>query len=468
MRSRIRLPIVIVGVVALMATGVPAGAEHQNRPSTKNLHPMGHIVEQRNLLAGDLNINTDIAFWGKYAFQGTWRGGFTVRDISAPGNPRTIAEVTDCDGPQGDVVVWDNVLVRTWDQPAGNAALLPPAFSQFGAGNECGGQTYPDGWEGIHIFDISDIRNPVLVGDVEFSLRAGAENFGCGSHTATGVPDEANNRLVIYSSPSNALCSGFDVIEIPLDDPGSAEYVRFAPSASPHVHCHDVGVILGDVMRAACAGGTGFAVWDLDPSDLTDPQPAYAKDVNEDIDDGGSVTIGHSAVFSWDGETIVFGHEPGGGVAPFCLETTPDSMKSAFFYDAETGELQSMWTLPRPQGPTENCTIHNYNMVPTRSGTNIMVGGHYLAGTWVVDFTDPANPRTVAWSDPPPEPVPDTPAGQAFGTSLCGAWSSYWYNGFIYETNICEGLNIFNLSGPEKAGAMRLPHLNPQTQEFSL
>jgi hypothetical protein len=430
---------------------------------------MGHIVEQRNLLAGDLNINTDIGFWGKHAFQGTWRGGFTVRDISAPGNPRTVAEVTDCDGPQGDVVVWDNVLVRTWDQPAGNEANLPPGFEMFGAGNECGGQTYPDGWEGVHIFDISDVRNPVLVGDVEFSLRPGAENFGCGSHTATGVPDLDNNRLLVYSSASGpaGVCEGFDLIEIPLDDPAAASYVKLVEG---EMMCHDVGVILGDVMKAACAGHHGLQVYDI--STLDDPEFLYMVDVNEvfgyEHGDPGFIDIGHSAAFSWDGEIIVFGHEPGGGVQARCQEGQPETDRSAMFFDAEDGEFLGMWTLPRTQESTENCTIHNYNIVPTRSGKNIMVGGHYMAGTWVVDFTDPTEPRTVAWSDPPPAPVPDTPAGQAFGTSLCGAWSSYWYNGFIYETNICEGLNIFRLSGKETAGAMRLSHLNPQTQEFSL
>ena len=49
---------------------------------------------------------------------------------------------------------------------------------------------------------------------------------------------------------------------------------------------------------------------------------------------------------------------------------------------------------------------------------------------------------------------------------MTGAWSTYWYNGELYETNIGEGLNIF---GPDfkVRGARRLPHLNPQTQEFS-
>jgi hypothetical protein len=86
----------------------------------------------------------------------------------------------------------------------------------------------------------------------------------------------------------------------------------------------------------------------------------------------------------------------------------------------------------------------------------VLVTGAYQAGTWVVDFTDPTRPRTVAWSDPPPL----DPATLTVG----GAWGSYWYNGGIYETNITEGLNIFRLSDRVTAGARRQPFLNPQTQ----
>jgi hypothetical protein len=132
--------------------------------------------------------------------------------------------------------------------------------------------------------------------------------------------------------------------------------------------------------------------------------------------------------------------------------------KSMFFYDADTGAKLGQWTLPRPQSAAENCTIHNYNIVPLRSGRYVAVGGHYQAGTWVTEFTDPANPQTVAWSDPPPLVPPQ----------LGGAWSSYWYNDFIYESEITKGLMVFRLSDPATAGAIRLDHLNPQTQEFSL
>jgi hypothetical protein len=71
----------------------------------------------------------------------------------------------------------------------------------------------------------------------------------------------------------------------------------------------------------------------------------------------------------------------------------------------------------------------------------------------------------VGWSDPPPKPVPP---GTPFCCDVTGAWSSYWYDGFIYETNIGEGLNMFKLSGNTLARRIKPGHLNPQTQEFSL
>jgi hypothetical protein len=44
---------------------------------------------------------------------------------------------------------------------------------------------------------------------------------------------------------------------------------------------------------------------------------------------------------------------------------------------------------------------------------------------------------------------------------------SYWYNGWIYESDITRGLIVWKLSDPRVAGAKRFNHLNPQTQEIS-
>jgi hypothetical protein len=49
-----------------------------------------------------------------------------------------------------------------------------------------------------------------------------------------------------------------------------------------------------------------------------------------------------------------------------------------------------------------------------------------------------------------------------------GAWSSYWYNNVVFESEITKGLNVFRVSDPSLAGARQLGRLPPQTEEFSL
>lgn len=423
MRIRRRTVLTVLVAVATILTALPASAGHDDDPRTENLHPMGHIEEPASLFFGPPTVHTDLAFWGKYAFQGNWFG-ISVRDVSAPGNPRPVS-FTGCEGDQGDVLIWDNVLVRSWNTPA------PP-------GATCDGQTVPEGFEGLHIFDVSNVRNPALIGSVELE---------CGSHTATAVPDPANDRLLVYNSGSSGACEGIEIVEVPLSDPASATQINFVELDRD---CHDIGVILGDADKAACAGDDGFAVLDLSSS-LTEPDHEYSVSVP-------GVGVGHSAAFSWDGEVVIFGHEPGGGVVANCQESNPDSDKSFFFFDTATGDLLGTWVLPRPQSAAENCTLHNLNVVPIRSGNDVLVHGSYQSGVSVVDFTDPTHPVELAFSDPPAILPPD----------LAGSWSAYWYNNFIYETNITEGLNIFRFSGKQTAGAMRLDHLNPQTQMFTI
>ena len=457
MRGRLRWSILALVVLTAAAWALPASADHATRPHTANMHALGHSPNPASFLEdppgpAPPEVNSDIAFWGNLAFNGNY-DGFRIIDISEPGDPQEISHPR-CQGNQGDIVVWEDMLVRSWNSPAP-------------AGATCDGEPVPEGFEGVHIWDISNLEDPDLIGEVELSARPEADQPGCGSHTATLAPDLANNRVLIYNATSggNVLlppalqnCDWVDILQVPLANPGAASHLHREPLMGGHA-AHDNGVILGDVNKLAVASGHMSNVFDIGANDtpggsLADPVPLFT------IEEAG-VGVGgnwHSAAFTWDGEVVIMGWEPGGGAAPECEATDPPVKKSAFFYDADTGAKLGQWTLPRPQSSTENCTIHNYNVVPTRSGRYILVSGNYQAGTWVTEFTDPASPVTLGWSDPPPL-VP---------TQLGGAWSSYWYNGFIYESNITEGLNIFRFSGRETDGARRLPHLNPQTQEFSL
>jgi hypothetical protein len=446
MKLPIRTLVLAVVTVGLLTFPLAAAADHATRPHTPNIHALGHSLQPGSFLVpdGQRTVNSDLAFWGNLAFNGNYNG-FRVIDISEPGDPVELSHPT-CNGDQGDIVVWDNILVRSW-----NTKRATP--------RECDGTTVPAGFEGVHIFDVSDPTNPEVVG---------ALSLPCGSHTATAA-GVSGGRLIVYSNnSSSAGCVDgtranddpvgdfMDVIAVPLANPSAASLIHREPLAGPttdvRTGCHDVGVILRGINKAACASADTINVFSI--SNPEDPSLLFTI-TEPGVGQAGTNGRWHSAAFTWDGEVIIAGWEPGGGSDPECEATDPAVDKSMFFYDADTGAKLGQWTLPRPQSAAENCTIHNYNIVPTRDGRYIAVSGNYQAGTWVTDFTNPASPVTVAWSDPPPL-VP---------TQLGGAWSSYWYNNFVYESEITKGVNVFRVADRRLAGARQLPYLNPQTQD---
>lgn len=421
----------IASLAAALALVFPAVAAADPPPvetfsRSANMEPLG-FSPRPNPSSGV--FNSDLAFWGDRAYQGTY-DGFQIVDISNPADPQKILDYDECNGNQGDVIVWENILVRSWNSPAGATATcdgeqLSLVALQF---------------EGLNVFDISNESDPDLLASIDLP---------CGSHTATGVPDLENNRLLVYNSGSSGSCPQIEIVEVPLDNPSAAQMLRAESSGRS---CHDTSVILGDAMLASCAGGNGFTVWSLGGErggSLEDPAQLYSQPV-------AGVSIAHSSSFSWDGEILVFGHEPGGGGQPQCQATSPEVNKTLFFYEAATGTEVGRWVLPRPQTNTENCTIHNFNVVPTDEH-NILVSGNYQSGIAVVDFTDPSSPMEIAFADPAPL-VP---------TATGGDWSSYWYDGFIYESDITRGLITWRLNDARVAAFQPLGHLNPQTQEFT-
>jgi hypothetical protein len=449
-----RLAVVVLAIFALLAPATPGSAGHDGDPRTRNLQPAGHTADNRPATDFFQPFFTDVAFWGKLAYQGVWWGGFRIIDVSRPHSPQVVSEV-DCGVFQGDVGVWGDLVFRSVDAPVTATTAQgtcnndsPAVLSQTG------------GFEGIQIFRVRDPR------------RASARDLvtvvgtDCGSHTHTVVPDLRNGRVLIYVSSSGAApeyprtrfgnrCAAehgkFQIVEVPLRAPHRARVVADVPlgrSADAIVanDCHDIGVLINRGRRLAVCAGDVSVVFDIS-------NPARPRFLRSFTVPG--VSSWHSGQFSYDGRVTVMGWEPGGGVAPECEATDPAINKSFFFFETATGRLLGTWVLPRPQAATENCTIHNYGIVPT-ARRDVLVTGAYQAGTWVVDFTDPRRPRTVAWSDPRPQ----DPAN----LTLAGAWGSYWYNGRIYETNITEGLNIFQLKDRVVRGARWQPFLNPQTQ----
>jgi hypothetical protein len=428
-----------------------------NFVTSRNMKLLG--FSERRVAPQDFNrFNTDLAFWGDKAYEGQFNG-FRILDVDDPRRPRQILNFEGCGaaaaGGQGDVVVWGSVLVRAWD-------------NESAAAHTCDGEAVPAGFEGMHVFDVSDPLNPELVTSVETE---------CGTHTLTAVPDLGNRRLLVYGTPSEPECDGLEVVEVPLSRPEESEFLRFElagrnAAEADGFHCHDTGVILGRANKVACAGGAGFAVWSIggkDGGSRDNPRFLYNHVVPEIAGGGPNADdpTGHSAAFSYDGDTIIFGHEPGGGLQARCKATGEpvtnpggvqnDDMKSFFFFDTDSGEPLGKWTLTRPQSQGENCTLHNYNIVPTKHD-DILVHGSYQSGIGVLDFSNPARAREIAFADPAPL-VP---------TQDGGDWSAYFYNGIIYEADITRGLFTWRLDDHDTERAMKLRHMNPQTQEFTI
>jgi hypothetical protein len=70
-----------------------------------------------------------------------------------------------------------------------------------------------------------------------------------------------------------------------------------------------------------------------------------------------------------------------------------------------------------------------------------MVQAWYQGGLSVFDFTDSAHPFEIAYFDRGPIDATKLITG--------GYWSTYWYNGRIYGTEIARGLDVFTLKPSE-------------------
>jgi hypothetical protein len=99
--------------------------------------------------------------------------------------------------------------------------------------------------------------------------------------------------------------------------------------------------------------------------------------------------------------------------------------------------------MPAVQTVQENCVAHNASLVPV-PGRDLLVQAWYQGGVSVIDFSDTANPQEIAFFDRGPINSPNPT-----GLNLGGLWSTYWYNGLVYGTEIARGFETFGLQPSE-------------------
>ena len=324
----------------------------------------------------------------------------------------------------------------------------------------------PDRFRGVRIFDISNLSNPKQVAAVQ-TCR--------GSHTHTLVtdPNDKDNVYIYVSGtgsvrqseeltgcvsgddpsavPNTSLFS-IDIIKVPLAHPELAKIVSsprlFTDANTGAVNglwkrgnhgegtqttsgtdkCHDITVYSAIGLAAGACSGNGLLL------DIHDP----AHPVRIDAVSDPNYAFWHSATFNNAGTKVLFTDEWGGGGQPRCRATDPMNWGADAIFELSKGKLTlaSYYKMPAPQTELENCVAHNGSLIPI-PGRDIFVQAWYQGGISIVDFTDTAHPFEIAYFDRGPV--------DAASRAMAGYWSVYWYNGYIYGSEIARGVDVFKL-----------------------
>jgi hypothetical protein len=429
-------------------------------------------------------VNSDLAFTGDHAIVGSFNG-FQIYDISDQTNP-VLSSSFVCPGGQGDPSVFGNLLFMSVEETRGRI--------------DCGtqgapGAVNPERFRGVRIFDISDLDNPVQLPGVQLCR---------GSHTHTLVtdPDDPDN-IYVYNSGTSSIrsplelegCDGatnaalteepvtegnptfwrIDVIKVPLDAPETASVVSqpriftdpdtgafnglqntlpgaLHPSGTaygplPNTNtCHDVTAFPEIGLLAGACQGNGVLL------DISDPVNPVRLDAVSDP----NFSYWHSAQFSNDGTKVMFTDEWGGGTSARCRSTDLPEWGADALFDIVDRKMEfaSYYKMPAVQTVNENCVAHNSSVIPVPN-RDIYVQAWYQGGVSVIDFTDTANPVEIAFLDRGPinSPFPIPDPTNANRINLGGLWSTYWYNGFVYGTEIARGFDTFGLLPSDQLSA---------------
>jgi hypothetical protein len=460
--------------IGLKAGWFDAGEAAWNIALLSNTKPSEKFISMSTPGANSLT-NSDIAFSGQYAIQGNY-SGYQVWDISNPRHP-TLYSAYVCPASQSDVSVFKNLLFVSAEAQNGR--------------KDCGMNGVPDSVSndrvrGIRIFDITDIAHPRYITNVQ-TCR--------GSHTHTVVtdPNDAANVYVYISGSANVRPAGeltgcaatmpekdpnsalfrIEVIKVPLAHPEQAAIVSspriFNDLVAPAKHaetredsiaqaarqaargaqppagpgqrgdpalatrgptqCHDITVYPAVGLAGGACGGYGLLL------DIHDP--AHPVRIGAVAD--SNFSFWHSATFSNDGSKVLFTDEWGGGSAPRCRVTDKPEWGADAIFTIDAAKhmaFKSYYKLSAPQTVNENCVAHNGSLIPI-PGREVMVQAWYQGGISVFDWTDPSHPVEIAYFD----------RGPMDATKLvnAGSWSAYWYNGYIYSSEIARGLDAFQL-----------------------
>ena len=309
--------------------------------------------------------NSDLAFMDHYAIQGNYNG-FQLWDISNPSAP-TLAQGYFCPASQSDVSVYGNLLFVSGEGLSGRI--------------DCGGEgvqdtVSADRLRGLRIFDISDLNNPVNVGNVQ-TCR------GSHTHSVLVDPDDSENVYVYISGSSNvrspselAGCSA----AMPDEDPNSALF-RIEVIKVPLAHPEQAAIVSSPRIF------NDLAPVESHGESVEDREERIAEVAEAKASGGYVVTI--------EGEEQAVG---GGFLAYLLTQVVQERGGSGDPTAADSAALRAdiqarvdklVGDDGPPTGPTQ---CHDITLYPAIGLAGGACGGYGL----LLDISDPVNPRRLA------------------------------------------------------------------------
>lgn len=306
--------------------------------------------------------NSDLAFKDNYVFQGNYNG-VMIWDVSNPSKPELVKDYL-CPASQSDVSVYGNLMFVSGEGTSGRLDCGTEGVQE---------RVSQDRLRGIRIFDITDVRDPKYVHNVQ-TCR--------GSHTHSVLKDpDVDDKIWIYVSGSAGVrpeeelpgCSALtpsedpnsalfriEVIEVPLDAPETARIVSspriFEDLVAPPEH----GASPADLREIQEAKARGEFVAELFGQERVLPPQFVAQFLAGFMESrgGGEATAADSAAFR---------------------EALPELVAARF----------GMQNRPANDGPAPGPTqCHDITLYPEVGLAGGACGGYGL----LLDISDPANP----------------------------------------------------------------------------
>jgi hypothetical protein len=248
--------------------------------------------------------------------------------------------------------------------------------------------------------------------------------------------------------------------------PDSLVYAQLMHTG-PH-NCHDVTAYPALHLLAAACSSYAILV------DITNPEKPVRLSA---ITDTNNFQGRHTAGFSNDGKKTLWTDEWGGGTGPMCQAGSIMELggNTIVISSADNKKMtqHAYFKLPAAQSAQENCVSHNGGLIPV-PGRDLYVQGWYQGGVDIMDFTDADHPTEIGYFDrgaidPPGDTTNANPRSRY---TIGGSWGAYYWNGYIYSSELDRGFDVLELlpsaqlSANEIAAAklVTLKELNPQSQ----